>query len=311
MAAGLHSDSDDARAPAWIIVAALLHGALFAAVMLLPKPTPKMIGMVDPIEVTVVETPPSDVPAPDVPREQAAPDETHPAAVAAVTPPSGASFTTPGPATSVLTVGEAAPNSNEGVVAPAGSGPGVSLIKPEQLALGGIGANNPFLPKKEEIPPQMTNQKRREPLRGTGMERDVGLGLGPEGPAISAINESTRTSIAPLKGRAMFLVRAGSDGTVSGVEVIDSAGDSGWLDAAKQTLAALKSKKFRVPEGANGLAMRIEVVSDMKLPNGQSSPIEVRPGASKVPELIMPDVSNIGQNPRRVVSSRAVSIEVL
>ena len=308
MPAALHDD--DSRAPAWVIVAVLLHGAMFAGVMLLPKPHAKVIAAVDPIEVTVVETPPA--PAAEIPRpdDTQSPRETteavHPAAAAAT---GAAGFAAPGPSASVLAMNEGPPGAD---TAPAGSGPGVSLIRPEQLGIAGIGSSNPFLPKKEEIPPQATNEKRREPLRNTGLERDMSLGLGPEGPALTAINESTRTSIAPDQGRATFLVRSNSEGVATAVEVIDANGNTGWLDAAKQTLAALKGKRFRVPSGANGLAMRIEVVSDMQLPNGQRvGSGTARAGDFKMPEIVMPDLSNVGQSPRRVVKSHAVSIEVL
>jgi hypothetical protein len=143
------------------------------------------------------------------------------------------------------------------------------------------------------------------------MARDRELGLGPEGPAMTALSEATRTSIAPLRGRAVFLIRAGGDGVVSSVDVIDSEGGSGWVDAGRIALEALRGKKLKVPNGARGMNMRIEVSSDVKLPNGESAPFGVRQGENKMPELTIPDVSNIGAKPRRVVHARAVGTDLL
>ena len=57
--------------------------------------------------------------------------------------------------------------------------------------------------------------------------------------------------------------------------------------------------------------MRIEVRSEMKLANGQNAPFAGRLGENEMPEMTIPDVSNIGTKPRRVVHSRVVSTELL
>jgi hypothetical protein len=185
-------------------------------------------------------------------------------------------------------------------------------IPSAQLGLGGIGASNPFLPRTEEkVPTSGPDAPAARAMRGTGLARDRELGLGPEGPVVKALSEATTASIAPLRGRAVFIVRSGGDGMVIGVDVVDAEGGTGWADAGKIALAALRGKKLVVPRGANGLSMRIEVSSDMKLPNGQSAPFGVRQGDNKMGELTIPDVSNLGSKPRRVVHSHVVSTELL
>lgn len=177
----------------------------------------------------------------------------------------------------------------------------------------GIGGRNPFLPRREEPAPVLTGRDHpaARALRGTGLGRDRELGLGPEGPGIAALSEATSSSLAPLKGRALFVIRTGGDGLVLAVDLVDSEGGSGWRDAARVALENLRGKKFAVPRGAAGLNMRIEVQSAMKLPNGENTAVGTRRGANDMPELTIPDISNIGAKPRRVVHARAVGTEVL
>jgi hypothetical protein len=186
-----------------------------------------------------------------------------------------------------------------------GDGSGVVAVPltAEQL---GIGGRNFFLPRAAEKEPAGPRI-----MRGTGLERDRDIGLGPEGPAITALSDATTTSIAPLKGRALFVVRAGGDGLVWAVELLDSEGGSGWRDAGRIALEKLRGKKMRMPVGASALNMRIEVRSEMKLPNGESAPIGGRLGENSMPELTIPDVSNLGAKPRRVVHARGVGTEIL
>jgi hypothetical protein len=193
----------------------------------------------------------------------------------------------------------------------AGSG-SVTLPIPLSTAELGIGGQNPFLPRAEEKEPTTgPDHPAARAMRGTGLAHDRALGLGPEGPVVAALADATKSSIAPLRGRAVFVVRTGGDGLVLGIDVVDSEGGSGWLDAGRLALEGLRGRKIVVPQGANGMNMRIEVRSDMMLPNGEGAAVGVRRGANKMPELTIPDVSNVGAKPRRVVHSRVVSTELL
>ncbi len=198
-----------------------------------------------------------------------------------------------------------------GTPGPASSG-GVSAIPFTARELGIGPGNNPFLPKAEEkVPTTGPDTPIARSLRGTGLAHDRQLGLGPEGPALTALQGATTASIAPLRGRAHFIVRTGGDGLVLGIDLVDSEGGTGWGDAGRLALEALRGKKFKVPSGARGMNMHVEIKSEIKLPNGQNAPVGGRLGANDMPELTMPDVSNIGASPRRVIHARAVGTDVL
>lgn len=319
------SRAERLQTPAWIAVATVAHAALIASLLLVPIRRERVSPpAAEPTEIAIVleseATPPG--PRADEPSGSATEATRRSAASAAATAergartgattaPSGASSAEP--ATSTSSGGEGSPSGAPGPASSGGaSSGGVSPI-PFSAAELGIGpGNNPFLPRAEEKPPESgPDHPAARALRSTGMARDRELGLGPEGPAMTALSEATRTSIAPLRGRAVFLIRAGGDGVVSSVDVIDSEGGSGWVDAGRIALEALRGKKLKVPSGARGMNMRIEVRSDVKLPNGESAPFGVRQGENKMPEFTIPDVSNIGAKPRRVVHAHAVGTDLL
>jgi hypothetical protein len=191
-----------------------------------------------------------------------------------------------------------------------GTGTGVVPVPPTAGELG-IGGRNPFLPRAEEKVPSGADHPAARAMRGTGLAHDRELGLGPEGPAIAALEGATTSSIAPLRGRAIFLVRTGGDGLVSAIDLIDSEGGTGWMDAGRIALERLRGKKLAIPRGASAMNMRIEVRSEMKLPNGERAPVTVRRGEADMPELTIPDISNLGAKPRRVIHARAVGTDVL
>ena len=211
----------------------------------------------------------------------------------------------------IAELGVAAPAGSERAPGTASSGSGIAIPIPYSAAELGIGGPNPFLPRREEKAPTGPDHPAARAMRGTGLEHDRELGLGPEGPAITALTEATTSSIAPLRGRAMFVVRTGGDGVVSAIDLVDSEGGSGWVDAGRIALESLRGKKLRIPSGATGMNMHIEVRSEMKLPNGENAPFGGRRGDNDMPELTIPDVSNIGSKPRRVVHARAAGTELL
>jgi hypothetical protein len=322
------SHAADSRVRVWIAVATAVHVVALAGLVLVPirrghELTPQ-VGAPPAAEVEVT----LDTAARSAPEEQRAaqPETSHPSpptvgAAERVTPrsptasassaPAGAARAAAGMSSSEPT---GAPPSGEGPPAPSGtpgSGEGVVPI-PLTASQLGIGRDNPFMPRSEEkVPTSGPNTPAARAMRGTGLARDRELGLGPEGPAVRALADATSSSIAPLRGRAVFLVRTGGDGLVSAIDVVDSEGGSGWLDAGRIALEALRGKKLNVPRGAAGMSMRIEVRSDMKLPSGENAPLTGRLGANGMPEMTIPDVADLGSKPRRVVHSRVVSTELL
>src|SRR5690606_35771049 len=150
-----------------------------------------------------------------------------------------------------------APATGDGVVTLPGT--------PIDLGLGGAGTN-PFLPKSEAAV-AIAESKRgvRRALVDAARERETSLGLGPEGPVLTALVEATARSTAPVRVRAIFAATADESGVFQ-IELRDAEGSrAGWDDARTIALAALKGKRLRLPAGATRAVMRIEVVSTWKL----------------------------------------------
>lgn len=136
----------------------------------------------------------------------------------------------------------------------------------------GFGASgvNPFLPKSEAAV-ALAESKRGvdRAMKDPARERETSLGLGPEGPVLTALSEATARSTAPVRGKAIFVATADENGVYT-IELHDAEGSrAGWDDARNIALAALKGKKLRLPAGATRAVMRIEVASGWKLPGGQ------------------------------------------
>lgn len=311
------------EATAWIALAAALHAAAIASLFSVRvdhgHDVPAGSAESAEIALDLEGEPERAAPRVDEPRRplESNPSDTRTAGLAVTHPPSRASSGAP--------AGAAAPpsaSSSEPMRAPQGNGEATSSsssagvapipFTPEQLGIGGAGGRNPFLPRHEEtVPTSGRDAPAARAMRGTGLARDRELGLGPEGPVVSALADATSSSLAPVRGRAVFLVRANGDGLVSGIDVIDSEGGSGWIDAGKIALEKLRGKKLKIPTGAKGMNMRIEVLSEMKVPSGQDSLFGARQGENKMPEMTIPDPADIGAKPRRVVRSHVVSTEAL
>lgn len=147
--------------------------------------------------------------------------------------------------------------------------------RPTDLGLGAAG-KNPFLPKSEAaVTLAETKRSVDRAMKDPGREREMSLGLGPEGPVLTALSEATARSTAPVRGKAIFVATADANGVYQ-IELHDAEGSrAGWDDARNIALAALKGKKLRMPPGSTRAVMRIEVKSDWKLPSGHDPNPEV------------------------------------
>ncbi|HVH40699.1 MAG TPA: hypothetical protein VM925_00095, partial [Labilithrix sp.] len=98
----------------------------------------------------------------------------------------------------------------------------------------------------------------------------------PEGPVLTALAEGTSQSVAPVRGRAVFVATSNAAGEVESLELFDAEGGRpGWADAARIALSNLKGKKLRIPPGTTRAVMKIEVTSAWKLPSGQDPGTDV------------------------------------
>jgi hypothetical protein len=113
-------------------------------------------------------------------------------------------------------------------------------------------------------------------LRAPARARERELGLGPEGPVLTALGEGASASTSPIGGRAVFLAIADGSGSVVSIHLVECDGARpGWNDAAKLALKKLEGKKLRMPSTAKQATMKIEVTSAWKLPNGQDPGADV------------------------------------
>lgn len=187
-------------------------------------------------------------------------------------------------------------------------------------------------------------------LRSAAREREHELGLGPEGPVLTALRSATSATTAPVTGRAVFVARANHDGLVTLLELLSCDGArEGWTAAATEAFRALQSKKLRIPSYAKLAEMTIAVSSGWKMPNGHDPGTDVT--AMQVPvargasgkngttmdilnvkidrvrlnrDLTIPvpatrldvvatngDSSNLGAKPRRIVHTELLDVKLL
>jgi hypothetical protein len=114
-------------------------------------------------------------------------------------------------------------------------------------------------------------QSLREGMR----EHDQKLGLGPEGPIVRALGESTSASTAPITGRAMFSVTIDDTGKIATVALESTDGDrAGWSDARERAEKLLVGSPVTLRTKGR-TAMRIEVQSSFKMPTGHDPGVDV------------------------------------
>jgi len=135
---------------------------------------------------------------------------------------------------------------------------------------------NPAADERRPRTPAEAKRAVEAALREPARQRERELGLGPEGPVLQALGEATSASSAPVKGRAVFRAVADGTGMIVGIEVVEcDGGRPGWANAAELARRALQGKKLRMPSSATLAEMRIEIVSDWKMPSGHDPGTDV------------------------------------
>lgn len=226
---------------------------------------------------------------------------------------------------------------------PAGPEPQGTVILTAPPVLGGIASANPFamngalpsgatadVPGVRPVPGKTTAQAKEDveqSLKMTLRERDVAVGLSPEGPVLTALRDATMGSAAPERGKARFGVSVDASGTITALRLLSSVGgEQGWEDARKRALLALVGQKLAL-RGAKGAELTIELTSDVTLPSNSKAlfrptnePTRIRtvsdaPGADG-PASVMNgrivgrfDLADIGARKARIVHSRLVALD--
>ncbi|MEY2934839.1 MAG: hypothetical protein RL033_5588 [Pseudomonadota bacterium] len=196
----------------------------------------------------------------------------HSASGAAPTPASSAESTSLSSASSdVGLLPEAGDGSSEAVgegaaAASASDAPSLSL---DALGVG----KNPFLtppPATTAADTRIALGRRIDHVLRSGLAaHDQELGLGPEGPALTAVTQLVMQSATRPNTSARILLRTDASGEVIHVEMADASGDTaGWNTVAADLLKSLRGKKLRVPGGTGGVTMQLRVDSREQLPSG-------------------------------------------
>lgn len=161
------------------------------------------------------------------------------------------------------------PSAGESDHAPAGStAPALSL---SQLGVSGLGPEpeNPFmlLEKKEPVRRESAEERIERHLAAEALRHDQKLGLGSEGPVLSALSTAA-FGVAPLYSTALFSARIDADGRLRFLQLVSPKGKA-WQSVADRAFSKLKDRKLRTP-GHRSVQLTIEVKSKVSLPSGHS-----------------------------------------
>ncbi|MBX3189632.1 MAG: hypothetical protein KF819_21580 [Labilithrix sp.] len=324
-------DSERRRALVVAVAAVVIHGAVVFGVT---RPT---IGRVStPVEEIAVEAtldvdPAEVTPLVERPAEPSAgassPNEPLRASVAGG--PSRPTTREAPVETSAPSIGSSAP-----VMLFAPSPAGSADLRLDSLAIGASAersraSSTGFRSAAPEAPtPAEAKRSVEHSLRQGAAGRDAELGLGPEGPVLTAIRDAARGGLAPERGNATFLAVVDGSGVVVSLRLVASTGgEAGWVDARDRAARALAAAKLTLRGAGKGAELKIYVESDVLLPSGSNAP--VRPTLEESKVVINPnvpgggtsdvvqtytlsrfDLADVGAKPKRVVHARLVSMSV-
>lgn len=293
------------RGPGLLVASAIAHLAIFAWLARTPERAPRSPEWAPPpaatigveVEVDPVELPPP--PATSEPSPAASPERL--ASVARRSASGGAAGAgAPSPAASAAPASSAA-----GAEAIAGGNTDwIVNLGPNVRAHDFHGTTGPGRSRQEAEAETRaaTGPRKDQSLKGALLAEDAAKGLGPDGPVLRALEEETRTSLAPVRGNATFRAVVDATGAVTGLSLLDSTGDrAGWDDARARALAALQKKKLEM-HGTNGALIDIRVESELRYPSGAVSRADV--GVKDGRLTLSGDLSDIGSRPSRVVHAR-------
>ena len=139
---------------------------------------------------------------------------------------------------------------------------------------------------------------------------DLALGMVPGGELVTLTRDLVRRSLTPDNGRALLQFDTDGKGVLSSVRVLDaSSGRPEWDQIANQILQSARGTTFRVPGGANGLNITLEVTSQLKTVNGSAA--TGRSTLGKVWGAISDPLGTAADStvpPQRVVATRIVDV---
>ncbi len=157
------------------------------------------------------------------------------------------------------------------------------------------------------------DKKRNDPLRlvlPRFGERDIALGLIPGGELVTATRDAVHD--APTMGHALLEFQIDGAGVVASVRVVDASSDrTDWEELAVRLAKATGARTIRVPSGAKGVALTLEVTSAMKNVSG-SAPTDkaITKALRAINDPIDAVLDGTGA-PQKVVAVRVVDVHTL
>lgn len=295
-----------------LAVAAVLHVGLF--VLAGRAWTPRFAAALapTPLSFVTVETVSDVLPPPPSPREL--PESEPSSSLVArepITSRRSPTTTAAEPAASAIALPPSTPEGSAWTLPLAQHGATRDTAPGEPLRALGLDGTNHFLGAREtpeaaaRAEADRANQAAGEAIRGAIHDRDVELGLGGGGPVVTALEAAVRQSTAPDESQAVLVATADASGAIMSVDVVSASDDPAYRAIADDVLARLRGQKLRVPAGARGLAMRINVASRLAMPSGGGIGLDPRSAGMHF------DMSDVGARPHRVIHARVLGEQVL
>jgi len=99
---------------------------------------------------------------------------------------------------------------------------------------------------------------------------DRALGLGSEGPLVSAAHEAASPALAPDVGSATLEIECDGSGGGITARVVSATGNAAaWNGVARELVRLVSSKRLHVPPGARGVRTTLSIVAEKALPAGE------------------------------------------
>ncbi|MBX3231948.1 MAG: hypothetical protein KIT84_12280 [Labilithrix sp.] len=270
-----------------LVVSALAHVAVFALVRGIEVPVEAVEPApptYTPFEVGFDEiiTEPSTAPA--------APAPSAPLAMAVVPGSSGPSTTESAASSEPAPPSEPAPVASNGTWIVSGLSLGIAAPGQINPFLGrgvlpaGSAETNGAATTATADPMYIPEDKRAEQaVKDALRARDHALGLGPEGPVITALEAATHAGFAPEQGTATFVAVIDERGIVVDLKLTSSsasgkAGAQGWEDVRARAVKSLASAKIQM-RGVKRAELTIAVESKVVLPSGNDPKKPITPTA--------------------------------
>jgi len=168
---------------------------------------------------------------------------------------------------------EFAPQSAPRPAQSAEKGPSLSLA---QLGVGAegrglfqkLGASDGLPGPRRDRDQRQTARRLELSLQQQALERDLAVGLGPEGPLLEALRRATQAFTVILNGRALLRATLNREGLLELTLLQATQDAAAWSEVARRVRQTLQKRPVHLPSQARALQLDVEVASSNQLPSG-------------------------------------------